>query len=589
MIANCDSPTDPIDAGQPPGSDCLLNMMSMRSDDVAAAGPVHPLSRRSFLRASALAAAAPALAGVLAACAPGTKSSSKTDRPLTIGWTSDIDTLNPMTAETSEAVEVLQLIYDRLFEYSVDLKPEPSLAKTATVSADGKTITYALRDDVTWHDGTKFTADDVVYTYSFIHKSSISEYAQFLIDLTSITAKDDTTVVAEFKRPQALDPSIIVPILPKHIWGKLSATQVQKFTNSKPVGTGPFTFDFWKQGQSVQITRNDKWWGTKPAVGSVTWLLYSNDDVMAQGLKNGDVDILLQVPPTVFQGLKGAKGLTSLSLKSFSFHHIGMNVYSTPKSKGNPLLLNKSIRQALSCAVSREQLVQLALAGYGVPGSVLLPPAFGDWQYQVTDAEKLDNDPAKAEQLLDAAGFTQKDGSGIRQNAAGDRLSFRLIAIEDTTVDVRAGQLFEIAAKKVGIELTLTTLDSNTLSNTVYNDKDPDWDIFVWGWDSEVDDPDYLLGVPLTSQIGDNNDVGYSNTTFDQLYDEQATELDRTKRLDLVHQMQALYYDDCAYIVMWYQDKLQSYRTDSWKGWTQTPGGMIFNFTRDNYLRITPA
>src|SRR5207302_10955584 len=145
------------------------------------------------------------------------------------------------------------------------------------------------------------------------------------------------------------------------------------------------------------------------------------------------------------------------------------------------------------------------------------------------------------------------DRNGVRETKDGKRLSFRLIAIETTTVDVRAAQLFRDAASRVGIELNLSTLDENTLGNTVYNASAPNWDIFVWGWDSGVDDPDYLLGVPLTSQIGSNNDVYYSNARYDHLYDRQATELDRAKRLGLVHEMQRMFYEDAAYIVMWYQ------------------------------------
>jgi peptide/nickel transport system substrate-binding protein len=83
--------------------------------------------------------------------------------------------------------------------------------------------------------------------------------------------------------------------------------------------------------------------------------------------------------------------------------------------------------------------------------------------------------------------------------------------------------------------------------------------------------------------------VYYSNPTYDDLYDQQATELDLPTRLDEVHQMQQIFYDDCAYIVMWYQDKLQAYRTDTWTGWTETPGGIVFNLTRANYLNAKPA
>ena len=187
---------------------------------------------------------------------------------------------------------------------------------------------------------------------------------------------------------------------------------------------------------------------------------------------------------------------------------------------------------------------------------------------------------------MDGLGYTM-NADGVRETSDGQPLEFRLIAIESTTVDVRAAQLFKDSVAKVGIKIDLTTMDENTLGNIVYSTTD--WDLFVWGWDSGVNDPDYLLGVPLTSQIGGNNDIYYSNQQYDDLYAQQASELDLTKRVDLVDQAQQLFYDDSAYIVMWYQDKLQAYRSDLWTGFADTPGGIIFNFTRANYTNAIPV
>ncbi len=554
-------------------------------------------TRRSFIfRSAGTLVIAGGLPAILDACTkagdtnpnpvPTGGSGGTTTATLKVGWSSEPDTLNPLTSYSTESNEVLQLVYDKLNDYDADLKIQPNLAESTTTSTDGKTVTYALRSGVTWHDGTPFTADDVVFTYALIHDEGLSQYAQWLTDMTDVKATDPNTVEVTFKRPQAFDPGLAIPILPQHLWKGMTSAQIQKFANDSPVGTGPFTFGEWKRGQTISVTRNDGFWGSAPAASTVIWVLYQTEDVMAQELQAGDVDILPEVPPTIWDGLPTDGPVKRLSLPGFSFHHIGMNVSTDPASGGNPLLLDRNVRQALSLAVDRNQLVQIALAGHGKPGSVLLPPAMGDFQLQVADADQLNANPDKAKQLLDQAGYAP-GADGIREKA-GQRLEFRLIAIESTTVDVRAAQLFANAAQDVGIKLNLSTLDENTLGSTVYNAQ-PDWDIFVWGWDSGVNDPDYLLGVPLTSQIGGNNDVFYSNPTYDKLYDQQATELDPTKRQDIVDRMQQIYYDDCAYIVMWYQDKLQAYRTDTWTGWTETPGGVVFNLTRANYLNATPA
>jgi peptide/nickel transport system substrate-binding protein len=178
---------------------------------------------------------------------------------------------------------------------------------------------------------------------------------------------------------------------------------------------------------------------------------------------------------------------------------------------------------------------------------------------------------------------------GIRSDHQGNPLSFRLIAVETTDEDVLAGQICVERAQQVGIKLTLDALDATTLGNIVYDAAAPNWDIFIWGWDSGAPDPDYLMSIELTSQIGGNADVFYSNQQYDTWYTEQAATLDTNERAVILHKMQKLFYDDAAYCIMWYQSKLQAYRTDTWKGWQQTRGGVIYNFTRSNYLNVKPV
>jgi peptide/nickel transport system substrate-binding protein len=367
----------------------------------------------------------------------------------------------------------------------------------------------------------------------------------------------------------------------------MSPDQMAKFNNENPVGTGPYKFKERKQGQVVSIARNDSWWGTAPAAATVSWTVYTNDDVLAQALKTGDIDIVPQVPPTVFGGIQNDNSLTSVVLDSFSFHHIGINVWADPKSKGNPLLLDRNVRQALGYALDRNQIAQIAYAGQARPGDSILMPTFGDYYWQPTGDQVIDNNPDKANQLLDNAGYTAKDPNGIRQSKDGQPLRFRIIAIDSTSVDVRTAQLFQASAAKVGIKLDFSTVDSDTMASTVYNTDAADWDLFVWGWDSGVNDPSYMLSVPLTSQIGANNDVFYSNPKYDALFLKQASELDHDKRVALVKQMQQMFYEDTAYLVAVYTKKLQAYK--GWTNLTEVPGGIVFNFTRDNYLKATPT
>jgi peptide/nickel transport system substrate-binding protein len=553
-----------------------------------AAAAMHASSRREFLRRTGLATlAVPGAATVLEACA--NVAASAKAKTIRVGWTIEPDTMNPLTAYSTEAVEVQQLVYDYLIQTGLDLKPEPGLATSWSYSPDGKTITYKLRPGVHWHDGKPFSSADARFTFELIKTKAQGNFGQWLTEMVAVRTPDPQTLQVQFSQPQAFNPGLAIPILPEHIWQGLSAAQIQKYSNPAMIGTGPYEFVNWKHGQSIEVRRNQHWWGPAPAAQRITWILFQNEDVMAQSLRTGAVDISPEVPPTIWDGLAGASKVKTVSMKSFSFHHIGINVSNNPRSGGNPLLKDRTIRLALSYAVDRRQLVNVALAGHGLPGSVIMPPALGDYFLTIPPAQQFNANPDKAKALLDAAGYQVRDSSGIRTSKDGKPLSFRLIAIQSTSVDVAAAQLFRDACAKVGIQLKLTTLDANSLGNTVYNAQAPNWDIFVWGWDSGVNDPDYMLSVPLCSQIGSENDVYYCDKHYNHLYNEQAVELNHARRVALVHEAQHYYYNDAAYIVMWYQDKLQAYRTDTWTGWTPVPGGIILNFTRDNYLKARPV
>jgi len=521
--------------------------------------------------------------------APTTPPSATTkEAVLRIGWGSEPDTMNPLTTYSTEATEIIRLVYDKLLEFGLDLKTEPSLAKEFAYSTDGLTITYKLRENVKWHDGKPFTADDVVFTFQFIKDNSFGAFAQWLINMTEVKATDANTVVVIFNKPQAFNPGLIIPILPKHLWSTMTAKDVETFPNDAPVGTGPFRFVEWKKGATLTLNANPDFWGGVPKASKIIYVLYSNEDVMAQALKGGEIDIVTEVPPTIWEGLTNVENVKAASMPSFSLHHIGFNVSDNANSKGNPLLKEKIIRQALNYAVDRNQLVQIALAGHGRPGDSIIPIGLTEWYLPIPADKQMNANPEKAKEVLENAGYKDSNNDGVRESPDGKPLEFRLIAIETTSVDVRAGQLFKDAAEAVGIKLDLQTLDENTLGNTVYNSDAPDWDIFVWGWDSEPD-PDSMLGVVLCSQIGGNSDVFYCDKTYDEMFDKQATTVDYTARKAIVDQMQLKFYDEAVYIVMWYQDKLQAYRTDTWTGWQEVPGGILYNVTRANYLNVAPA
>lgn len=506
---------------------------------------------------------------------------------LKVGWCSEPDTLNPLTSYSTESKQVTNLVYEPLISYGTDLEYVYKLAKSFENSADGKTVTYHLQDNVKWQDGEPFTSADVAFTYNLIKDTGLSEAAQFLENLESVETPDDLTVVMTFSAPQAFNCAPVILILPEHVWGGMTASDIEAYPNDNPIGTGAYKFKEWAQGATITLERNDDYYGKKPAASGILYILYGNEDVLVQALKAGEVDVIPEVSPTVWESLKGEENIKAAALDGFSFHQIGINMDNSGNSLGNPMLLDKEVRRALNFVADRAKITEIALAGHGAPGSVLIPNGLKEWQYQVPEAEKMDGNIGQAKAILDAAGYKDTDGDGIREKD-GKKMDFRIIANEGTSVDVRAAQLYRDAAKEAGISLTLTTMDENTLGGTILNVDAPDWDLYVWGWDSEYPDPGYLMGIPLTSQIGINNELYYRNPEYDKLYSQQSIEMDKEKRKQIINEMQKMFYDDGGFIILWYQDKLQAYRTDKWTGWVECPGGVIYGVTLENYLNVEP-
>ncbi|MFZ0768378.1 MAG: ABC transporter substrate-binding protein, partial [Acidimicrobiales bacterium] len=138
---------------------------------------------------------------------------------LRVGWNSPPDLMNPFTYESTASGEILNLIYDSLTEYDINLKPVPSLAESETASSDGRSFTYKLRAGSTWHDGKPVTSADVKYTYDTLAKTDVGQFGWTLAEFKSCEILDPLTVVITYSAAQAWNPAPLVKIVPEHIWG----------------------------------------------------------------------------------------------------------------------------------------------------------------------------------------------------------------------------------------------------------------------------------------------------------------------------------------------------------------------------------
>ena len=537
--------------------------------------------------------------GLAAALASDTPSPNASGSKLmvTFGTTFDADNLNPFIGWSGTSYEIFHLNYDFLVGYNTDLSPRPELATKWETSPDGKVWTFTLRQGVKWQDGQPFTAADVVFTYTYIIKNNLTAFTSYTNNIDKVEAVDDFTVKMTCSKPKANMLRLWIPILPEHIWAKVPGKDAStSFANKPPIiGTGPFQTVEVKKGKYIKLVKNpDYWVEGKPTIDEIIMSIYQNPDTMTQDLKTGTLDYALGIPTAQFKALGSEPSLTTNAADLRYFDELCMNCDTSSDSLGNPVLRDPAFRQAISWAVDKQKVVDLSYGGYAKVGQGIITPDVPTYAWEPAPEKVFGFDLEKAKQMLDAAGYKDANGDGIR-DYKGKPIDLRLWARSDDVASQSTGKLVAGWFKSIGLKIALQTLDSGAISDALYNYNKagkyaPDYDIYIWGWGEYVD-PDYILNVYTTGQIEGWNDPIWSNAEYDKLYEQQARTIDPAQRKPLVDRMVEIFYDEAPYIVTNYEQQLEAYNTDKWEGWTRVPASgpaAFINDSIDTYLNLKP-
>src|SRR3954468_7707380 len=207
-----------------------------------------------------------------------------------VGDPQGIDSMNPLIGVTVAAYEAWNIQYATLTDKAAsDFHTIPGLAESWKGSKDGLTWTYKLRPGLKWSDGKPLTAEDVAWTVNTSRDEEWINHSSTTVNLDA-TAKDPTTLVIKTKVPDPKLPTMDVYILPKHIWGKMSADERGKYDATDGVGSGPFVLEKFEKGQFARFKANKYFWGGKPAVNEVILRKFNNPDAMVAALKTGELD-----------------------------------------------------------------------------------------------------------------------------------------------------------------------------------------------------------------------------------------------------------------------------------------------------------
>jgi peptide/nickel transport system substrate-binding protein len=532
----------------------------------------------------------------------GAQDSSGEDEKLVfrVGSTNDIDGFNPFKIVEIPSYEVMGLTYDLLVDSSPkDSSPVPGLADSWETSEDGLTWTFHLNEDAKWHDGKPVTSEDVAYTYRRILDEEQGLYIDAVRQIESIETPDKHTVVFKTGEPSVQMLNTYVYILPKHIWEDVPPEETKSFKNEPVIGSGPFQAVEWKEGQFARLKTNPDYFRGTPKIDEIIFQFYDNDDTMVQALKNGDVDYIYNPPINLFKSLQNQDGIETNSAPDPGFTELGFNLYEpTPEAiqefdapkttTGNPALLDPLVREAINWSIDEEELTQKILQGEGIPGSTVVPPALAKYHLKLDESEIQGFDTERSKELLKEAGWKDTNGDGT-VDKGGEELELRLFVRSEDKDSVTAGQFIEDWLEEAGIGLETKAISDTALTDAIYA---ADYDMFIWGWGSEAD-PDFILSVLTCDQIMGWSDTFWCNEDYSRMYQEQKEQLDIDERAATIKEMQRIAYEDNPYVIYYYDNQFEAWRTDRLEGWTKTPtiadpGQVAFTFSTKTYMNLRP-
>jgi peptide/nickel transport system substrate-binding protein len=508
------------------------------------------------------------------------------------GWLGAPDTLNPAYAFLTESWTIFHLIYSTLTTQAIDGSYVGLLAKDWAVSEDGLTWTYHLKEGFKWHNGEPFTADQLAWAINAIMKDpeGWATVANYAAGFSEVTAPDVNTLVIVTEYPignMDYRTSFLYAFYPPDFENFTTAEELQNYPNDHAIGTGAFILNtFNKDSGVVLLDANKDYVYGAPKIAGIIFQTFDNGDAMVQALKVGDVDALTSVPASAYATVQGYQNVKALATENNYFYELIINSVdpnNDPAPTGNPALAEAAVRLAIAYSINKQDLVDIVMQGLAAPGDSIIAPAMGGGFWHDPNIKDIPFDTAMANKTLDEAGYTL-GSDGVRSN--GDlRLEFRLQFPSTSPVYARIGDMMVDWFKQAGMKVTPQSMDEDSL--IAATTPTGDYDLVLWAWEPDPD-PDFILSVMTTDQFveGGWSDSGYHNPAYDQLYLEQQQLVDKTARQQAIWKMQEMVFNDMPYIVLFYEELLQAYRTDRFTGFIESPLGIEVT---ESLLNVAPV
>jgi peptide/nickel transport system substrate-binding protein len=512
----------------------------------------------------------------------------------------DMDEINPLGFETHLLLWYSMLVYDTLLSYDENLEPIPWLAEDYSVSADGLEVNFTLRNGAFWHDGQPVTPDDVKFTFELIRDAA--SYPRGWIFLQHVTGIEiygsEIVITLDQVNSFALDILGSLSILPKHIRQSIPARDPiwNDPTNATAhIGSGMFRFVERIPDEYTTLERFDDWWGPdNPYVGQLPNIervqieVIREEETRLMSMIRGDVDSeRYEVSGSYINAILDSSELQLVSgVVSIWDYFLGFNTNVTG-------LDDFEVRKAIAYAIDREELINIGRLGFAQPTTSVIPEVFYPRVYH-SDGDYPEHDVARANQILDDAGWVDTNMNGIRDNGAGIELSFEILALLQDEPSVYTGTGIKLQLEEIGIEIEVIAQSPELVYPAVF--ESPRSFEMISGGLSFPAFPVY----PFWRMHSDHNIdwewniFGWINSTFDSILEDYISATP-SEFSSAARAVQIAATENMPYIPIFLADDTHAMRAE-WTNFSKKPGGpfsifcpetMVFMYDSEMYTSPT--
>lgn len=502
----------------------------------------------------------------LTGCGGGDSESDRATGPetattLTVATDEDAGPLNIFAGQTDQMTE---LVYDKLLAPSPYVaEPQPWLA-TSVDQVDAKTWEVDLRGDVKWHDGEQFTADDVMFSFHFMHAAPTGRFTHHINDTPSIstvvpTEDGGVRFVCDYACPELGTVTLAdLPILPEHVWSKIDPADVKQVTDL-PIGTGPFKLVDYSPTSGYRFEANAEYFAGKPTVDELVMPVIPDASATFTALRSGEIDATTRpLNPELVDQFRSTPDIGVIEAAPLQYPELKLNFLEEPFAEAR-------FRTAMSRAVNRDQLLDVVALGRGRPATQGYVHPDAPFAKPDTNTP-YDADEARA--ILDELGYRDVDGDDKREKPNGDKLSLTLYVDGGLAPDVRAAELLQEDFAAVGVDVSIRALDAGSISE-VSSDKAYDMLITTNSPHAVADSTQFIMSH-RSGNLWKHPTLPYPE--FDALYEEWKSTETNEDRIEALYKIQEVFNKQPTAIGLYYPEEYWGYRSDKFGGWVVTPG-----------------